>query len=426
MSPPAAALASISGAPLAPLVAAQLNFVLSQSKLPIKVGTQTPASLPRFRFRLRLTPLSALCLQVGQIWSGCRDGRYADRFTLAIPFCLDYVYCNPPSLDRSLAGSDGLGFHVSLVMEIAGDFLYNALSPKVAPDVVFGPDDEGFQPLLGYDETGNGEKSCLANWDCRDSGALLDLIKELRELYIEYQKKQAAEVDDARLKFEISTVLSKEPDEVKFAVPLVEPDLDFAKLVPGCPWKLPQKIHLQAVFPITRSYSSVPSAPLLKLVSTPDLKSFFSVDDVKLPPWLDGMCMAEYLPNLEENLKIQVVDASASIGSRRRFIEALAPTFGRPLEADPVHFVIPLQFPKQQPVITLQSTQVLFRIYTFRVGQHFNAQGAPIMSAPVNDYPWSPRWDVTQMVERIFDFLVDECQTFKKFCSDSLPHNRSS
>ncbi|KAL5223736.1 hypothetical protein ABZP36_010375 [Zizania latifolia] len=352
MSPPA----DTSGAPLAPLIEAQLNFILSQSKLPIKVG---------------------------QIWSGCRDGRYAYRFTLAIP-CLDYVYWH---------------------------FLYNALSPKVAPDVVFGPDDEGFQPLVDSDGAGSGKRSCLARWDCRDTGGLLTLVKELRELYIEYQKKLAAEVDDARLKFEISTVMSMEPDEVKFAVPLL--DVDFAKLVPGCPWKLPQKIHLQAVFPINRSYSSVPSAPRLKLVSTPDLR-----------------CMAVYLPNLEENLKIQVVDASASIGSRRRFIEALSPTFGRPLEADPifcrratvlsisgiftflVHFIIPLQFPKQQPVLTLQSSQ------------HFNAQGMPIISPPIDDYPWSPRWDPTEMVERIYDFLVDECQNFKRFCSDALPQQK--
>jgi BRCA1-A complex subunit BRE len=38
-------------------------------------------------------------LQVGQIWSGCRNGSPADRFTLAIPFCLDYVHCNAPSLE---------------------------------------------------------------------------------------------------------------------------------------------------------------------------------------------------------------------------------------------------------------------------------------------------------------------------------------
>ncbi|AQK74696.1 Mitochondrial fission protein ELM1 [Zea mays] len=64
-------------------------------------------------------------------------------------------------------------------------------------------------------------------------------------------------VDDAILAFELSTVLSKEgievcmvpsadrPDDATFVVPLLESDFDFAKLVPGCPWRLPQKIHLQ-------------------------------------------------------------------------------------------------------------------------------------------------------------------------------------
>ncbi|XBI11673.1 hypothetical protein VPH35_138678 [Triticum aestivum] len=311
------------------------------------------------------------------------------------------------------------------------------MHPKVAPDVIFGQGDEGFQPLVDYDESGNGGKSCLAHWDYRDPGGLLCLVEELRLLYIEYQKKLVEKVDDARLKFEISTVLAKEgievsmvsstgrSDEVKFAVPLL--DLDLKMMVPGCPWKLPQKIHLQAIFPVSSSYLSVPSAPGLKLTSTPDLKSLFSVDGVKLPAWVDGMCMAEYIPTLEEDLKLQVVDASASIGCRRRFIEALAPAFGRPLEADPifcrkatvlsisgiftflVHFVIPLQFPKQQPILTLQSCQ------------HCNSQGIPITSPPRNSYPWSPRWEVTEMVERIYDYLADECQNFKKLCSDGFP-----
>nr|CAB3471436.1 unnamed protein product [Digitaria exilis] len=337
MSPSAdaAAPASTSGPPLAPLIAAQLSYLLSHSKLPIKVE---------------------------QIWSGCRNGRYSDRFTLSIPFCLDYVHW---------------------------DFLYNALAPKVAPDVVFGPDDEGFQPLVDYAEAGSGDKSCLAGWDYRDPRGLLALMHELRELYVEYHKKQVAKVDDARVTFELSTVLSKEgievcmvpsadrPEEVKFAVPLLDVDFDFAKLV---------------IFPISRSssYSSVPSAPRLKLISTPDLKSLFSVEDEKLPPWSNGMCLAEYLPALEESLNLRVVEASASIGARRRFIEALAPTFGRPIEADP----------------------------------HLNADGTPIMSLPINDYPWSPRWDQAEMVERIYDFLTDECQNFKKFCSDTITQQK--
>ncbi|XP_034589012.1 uncharacterized protein [Setaria viridis] len=392
MSPSAAAAApaSTSAPPLAPLIAAQLNYLISHSKPPIRVG---------------------------QIWSGCRNGRHSDRFTLSIPFCLDYVHW---------------------------DVVYNALSPKVAPDVVFGPDDEGFHPLVDYAEAGNGDKSSLACWDCRDPRGLLALVQELRELYVEYHKKQVAKVDDARVTFELSTVLSKEgievcmvpsadrPDEVKFAVPLLDADFDFTKLVQGCPWRVPQKIHLQVIFPISRSssYSSVPSAPRLKLISTPDLKSLFSVEDVKLPPWSNGMCLAEYLPALEESLNLLVVEASASIGARRRFIEALAPTFGRPIEADPifckratvlsisgiftflVHFAIPLQFPKQQPVLTLQSSQ------------HCNADGTPITSPPINDYPWSPRWDQAEMVERIYDFLTDECQNFKKFCSDAITQQK--
>ncbi|CAN6206678.1 unnamed protein product, partial [Urochloa humidicola] len=392
MSPSAdaAAPASTSAPPLAPLIAAQLTHLLSHSKLPIRVG---------------------------RIWSGCRNGSHSDRFTLSIPFCLDYVHW---------------------------DFVYNALSPKVAPDVVFGPDDEGFQPVVDYTEAGDGDKSCLACWDCRDPRGLLALVHELRELYIEYHKKQVTKVDDARVTFELSTVLSKEgievcmvpsadrPAEVKFAVPLLDVDFDFAKLVPGCPWRLPQKIHLQVIFPISRSssYSSVPSAPRLKLISTPDLKSLFSVDDVKLPQWSNDMCLAEYLPVLEENLNLLVIEASASIGSRRRFIEALAPTFGRPIEADPifcrratvlsisgvftflVYFAIPLQFPKQQPILTLQSSQ------------HCNADGTPITSPPINDYPWSPRWDQAEMVERIYDFLTDECQNFKKFCSDAITQQK--
>ncbi|PRQ37035.1 putative brain/reproductive organ-expressed protein [Rosa chinensis] len=86
-------------------------------------------------------------------------------------------------------------------------------------------------------------------------------------------------------------------------------------------------------------------------------------------------CMAEYLPPLEETLEKQVLEAVSLIDVRRRFIEALAVQFGRPVEADPifcrkatflaasgvftflVHLTITTQFPKQPPAIVLQSSQ---------------------------------------------------------------------
>ncbi|KAF6154841.1 hypothetical protein GIB67_033870 [Kingdonia uniflora] len=93
---------------------------------------------------------------------------------------------------------------------------------------------------------------------------------------------------------------------------------------------------IEVVFPVSKKYSSVPSVPRIKLVSSSELKALFPIEDVKLPPWLNGMCLAEYLPTVEDHLKMQIVDSVASIGARRRFIEALALLFGRPVEADPV------------------------------------------------------------------------------------------
>ncbi|XP_074585062.1 uncharacterized protein LOC141840874 [Curcuma longa] len=371
--------------PLSPAIAAQLNHLLAYSPLSVKVE---------------------------QIWSGSKNARFSDRFTLSIPFCLDYI---------------------------KWDVIYNALHPSLAPDVVFSLEDDDFDPLGDIAREGElrMSKSSLCDWNGKDPSKLMALVHELRDLYTHYQRRRVGEIDDARLKFELNTMLSREgievcmvpspdrPEEVKFSVPLL--DMDLNNIVTACTWKQQQKIYLQVIFPVSRSYSSAPAAPRIKLICTPELKSLFSIEDVKLPPWLDGMCMAEYLPIIEDNLKLQVVEAIASIGSRRRFIEALAPFFGRPLEVDPVfcrratvlcasgaftflvHFSIPTQFPKQQPILLLQSSQ------------HFNSQSLPISSSPMNEYPWSPRWDPAEMAERIFEFVVDECLDFKKFCIDSSP-----
>ncbi|XP_027095076.1 uncharacterized protein [Coffea arabica] len=360
----------------------------------------------------QLTHLLAHCpisIKVEQMWSGCMNSSLLDHFTLVIPFCLEYV---------------------------RWDIIYNAIYPLAKPDVIFGPEDEHFRPYRGTIDS----KNALTDWNSKDPTRLLTLVLELRDLYRDYQKKRVAEVDDERLKFEISTMLSREgiemlmssgldkPEEVKFAVPLL--DMDLNKMVLGSTWRHQQKIYLQVIYPVGRKYSTTPSAPRLKLVSSPELKSWFSVEESRLPAWLDGMCMAEYLPTLEEMLENQIREAVALVEVRRKFITALAPHFGRPIEADPVfcrkvsflassgtfaflvHISIPLQFPKQQPVLVLQSSQ------------HFNSHNVPIKSPIMNDYPWSPRWETSVMAERIFDFLVEECLNFKRYCNETMLQQR--
>lgn len=376
----------MSGENVPPLIAAQLNYLLNHFPQTIKIE---------------------------QMWSGSKYyPGILDRFTLAIPYCLDFL---------------------------KWDIIYDSESPFSAPDVIFGAEDETFHPFLLTGGEGGGylksPKNCLTDWNSKDPTRLLFLVQQLRDQYMSYQWARVGEVDDDRLKFEISTIFSREgiemhlisgtekPEEVKFAVPLM--DMDINKKVPGCPWRHPQKIYLQVIYPVGKKYGPTPSAPRLKLISTPELKALFSIEDVKLPSWVDGMCMAEYLPHLEESLEKQVLEAISLIDIRRRFIEALALPFGRPLEADPVfcrratvlaasgvftfmvHLFIPTQFPRQQPVLMLQSSQ------------HFNSQGVPIKSHHLTEYPWSPRWELLLMAERIFEFLVDEALNFKRYCNEA-------
>lgn len=46
---------------------------------------------------------------------------------------------------------------------------------------------------------------------------------------------------------------------------------------------------VQVIFPVGRKYMSASAAPRLKLVSSPELKALFSIEDFRLPAWLDGM-----------------------------------------------------------------------------------------------------------------------------------------
>ncbi|XP_052203365.1 uncharacterized protein LOC127808784 [Diospyros lotus] len=141
-----------------PFIGAQLNYLLSHSPLPIKVE---------------------------QMWSGSKNYPLLDRFTLAIPFCLDFI---------------------------RWDVLYNAIYPLAAPDIIFGPEDESFRPFHVTREQGDlkSPKNSLSDWNYKDPTRLLSLILELRELYMAYQRKCVEEVDDERLKFEISTIISRE------------------------------------------------------------------------------------------------------------------------------------------------------------------------------------------------------------------------
>ncbi|KAK4348990.1 hypothetical protein RND71_031745 [Anisodus tanguticus] len=94
------------------------------------------------------------------IREGGKNTGLLGRFSVVIPFCLDYI---------------------------KWDVIYNAVYPLAAPNIIFGPEDEKFR---SYHALGDASYS--------------------KELYKAYQKKRVEEVDDDRLKFEIRTMLSRE------------------------------------------------------------------------------------------------------------------------------------------------------------------------------------------------------------------------
>ncbi|KAG0592874.1 hypothetical protein KC19_1G286900 [Ceratodon purpureus] len=352
---------------------------------------------------------SPIPLKVENLRSGARNSCILDRFSVLIPCCLSLI---------------------------KWEVVYNGNDTRVAPDIIFGDGDNTFQPLT--DTSDLSPCHFLRDWTPSDPTRLLKLILVIRVLYLQYQRKKVEEVKDERVRFEMSTMgaiqglemcvmaTSDGMEEVIFSVPLVlEVDSPYSATTAQAPSTLLNDISLQVKFPVQKG-QSIGSAPQLKLVAPEAMKDVFDVDDVKLPEWPEHMCLVEYMPTLQLTIQQQVREARASIGLRRNFMESLFPFFGRPLEADMlyyrkisiltssgvftflIHFVLPIQFPKMQPAFTLQSSQ------------HFDARGKPLVSRPYQDYPWSPRWETSEMAQRIFEFVAEECIAFKRHCNDSL------
>ncbi|KAH7290344.1 hypothetical protein KP509_30G043600 [Ceratopteris richardii] len=212
-------------------------------------------------------------------------------------------------------------------------------------------------------------------------------------------------------------MVADKPSEVKFAVPLFQVDYDLGTV------RLQEVIHLQVIYKIGQSWNF--SVPQLKLFTPHRVKELFDVDDLKLPAWHDRMCIKEYLPSLIDRCKRQVQEAYTSAALRKTFIESLSVLFGHPIEADTiygrkvsvltssatfiflVHFGLGVQFPREQPTLTFQSCL------------HFDNNGKPVMRL-YKEYPWSPRWETSEMVQRIFDFIAEESASFKSYCNDVL------
>lgn len=138
-----------------------------------------------------------------------------DRFTLLIPYCLDFIKCMHSSINLSYLQmfvfsaerikptifslfhsrstiqptlylfsfnwepnlDDDKGFFVS------GDVIYDAESPNTAPDVIFSPEDDDFHPFHMFPSSSEPANNCLSDWNYKDPTRLLTLIQYLRSFF---------------------------------------------------------------------------------------------------------------------------------------------------------------------------------------------------------------------------------------------------
>jgi len=66
---------------------------------------------------------------------------------------------------------------------VLGDIIFDAESPHVAPDVIFGPEDEHFHPFHMSSpsvEPNNNINTLLSDWNYKDPKCLLNFIQFLR------------------------------------------------------------------------------------------------------------------------------------------------------------------------------------------------------------------------------------------------------
>eukprot|EP00850_Spirogloea_muscicola_P003490 SM000014S00278 [mRNA] locus=s14:461375:464562:+ [translate_table: standard] len=284
-----------------------------------------------------------------------------------------------------------------------------ALEPAIAAQVAELRDcaDVDFKPL-GLASTLDSARASaiLRAWTAADASLLLRLVLALRAMYVQHQRRLVEAVTDPRVKFEISTVgeldgvemcligsTGEGGGEVQFAAPLHEVNLGplLAATSAAVPKYSQPRLTLQVKFLL---HSLAP--PQINLLGPALISEALNVADLSLPAW---------------TLDMQVQEANASVEVRRSFIAALPRVFGRPLETDTIHISLPTQFPKLPPALTLQSSQ------------HFDSSGKPITKL-YDDLPWSPRWDVQEMVRRTWSFIVEENVLFKKLCTDSLAARR--
>ena len=145
-----------------------------------------------------------------------------------------------------------------------------------------------------------------------------------------------------------------------------------------------------------------------------------------LPPFPAGNCLMDYVPVVVELLRERVKAMAVTFEKKKEFLASFIHKLGKALlEYDSssfsqasfllecrdfyfvLHITLPMHFPKERPNYVLQSV-------------YHSSFGKPYKSA-LEEYPYSPRWEPSEMVERACAFITSHIETFQRNSVQSCP-----
>ncbi|XP_012269010.1 BRISC and BRCA1-A complex member 2-like isoform X2 [Athalia rosae] len=332
------------------------------------------------------------------------------------------------NVTSSCGKEKGDRFHLSIPYagkRLVWSVFFNSLCPELGPDFLFNDDTFLDDPDL---DTIIRHVPSLAHWDVTSDDALLMVIIELLMYYKQHQIELLGKQGE-RLQFEYSTLVS--------ATEICAEDLEVVLLPSGL-----RPIEARFLIRMAMDFSKLPErsthqddeAMLLVTFNGPDWnritpelylsksleEAFGGQAALHIPPFISTKCLMDYVPEVKRVINEKIILLATCFEKRKSFIAALLLLKrGSIIEYDAVessqatllfeyrdfycmvHFKLPPAFPKEAPLIVLQS------IY------HMTSMGT-LFCQTVEDLPFSHRWTPFEMVTKALNHIVEkEVQKFQ-------------
>ena len=155
-------------------------------------------------------------------------------------------------------------------------------------------------------------------------------------------------------------------------------------------------------------------------------KALGGSSSLHLPSFPSGSCLMDYVPVVVDLLRERLSAISLTYEKKKEYLGAFCYRMGKAmLEFDAVSFShasfllefhdfyfllyvsVPMNFPRDRPVFVFQS------VYHSSYGKTFKIR--------CEEYPYSPRWDPSEMVDRACIFFASYIEVFQRSSVQSCP-----